>query len=395
MKLIKDSKLYLKILSAGAAIILWFAITYTEDPIISQYLNDINIVFEGEETLHANGLLITNKDSIPALSVTIRGNRSSVISSIGQISASVDVSGITTPGANNVEVKYNYPTSSVTLAKTRTRQITLETEKIVSRNIPVKVETENEDKNTEYIVKVTGNNNLVKIQGSESTIYEISYAKAVVDVTNVTKTSSQEYFYKFYNDEGDIVPDANIIYKSIETIGVDNEVYIKKNLPVKVVLPEDIKEDYVLSVKGPSMTAVDVGVPENSDITEIFAYFDEKSKKENGKYELLLTVPEGCYVPKKNTTLLAECTLTPKVLKVLDIPVTAENVPEGKKISISPEKISVSVKGAESSLSQDKIKASINAAKLLESNHGTLDVVFKTEEDIKIIGTYSVTATIE
>ncbi len=395
MKLIKDSKLYLKILSAVAAIILWFAITYTEDPIISQYLNDINIVFEGEDTLHANGLIVTNKDSIPALSVTIRGNRSSVISSIGSISASIDVSGITTSGANTVEVKYNYPTSSVTLAKTRTREITLETEKIVSRNIPVKVETENDDKNTEYIVKVTGNDSIVKIRGSESTIYEISYAKAVVDVTNVTKTSSQEYFYKFYNDKGDIVPDSNIIYKSIETVGVDNEVYIKKNLPVKVVLPEDMKEDYVLSVKGPSMTAVDAGVPENSDITEIFAYFDEDSKNENGKYELILTVPEGCYLPKKSLTLTADCTLTPKVLKVLDIPVTAGNVPEGKRLSITPEKISVSAKGAENSLSPDKIKASIDTSKLSGNSHGTLDVVFETEEDIKIIGNYSVTATME
>ena len=82
MNIKKDNKLLLKILSALAAIVLWFAITYTEDPIISQYLSDINIVFDGEEELHSNGLIITNKDSLPTVSATIRGNRSSVISSI-------------------------------------------------------------------------------------------------------------------------------------------------------------------------------------------------------------------------------------------------------------------------------------------------------------------------
>lgn len=395
MKIRKDSRLYLKILSALAAIVLWFAITYTEDPIISQYLNDINVIFEGEDSLHANGLIVTNKSSIPALSVTIRGNRSSVISSIGSISASVDVSGITEAGTNNVEIKYNYPSSYVTLAKTRTKEIALETEKIVSRNIPIKVETENDDKNTEYIIKATTEDSTVKVQGAENTVYEISYAKAVVDVTNVTRTSSQEYFYKFYNDENEIISDSNIIYKSIETISIDNTVYAKKALPVKVVLPEDMAEDYVLSVKGASMTTVEAGVPANSSVTELYAYFDEAKLKENGKYELSITVPEGCYVPKKNLVITASCELTPKVLKELEIPVTVQNVPEGKKITLAPEKIKITAKGAENVLMTDKIKATVNAAKIPDDGEGAVSVLITTEEDIKIIGAYSVIAKIE
>ena len=36
-------------MSGLVALVLWFAITYTEDPIISQNLGDIKIVFDGEK----------------------------------------------------------------------------------------------------------------------------------------------------------------------------------------------------------------------------------------------------------------------------------------------------------------------------------------------------------
>ena len=51
MKINKNSKLFLKILSGVVGVVLWFAITYTEDPIISQSLGDIKIVFDGEKQL--------------------------------------------------------------------------------------------------------------------------------------------------------------------------------------------------------------------------------------------------------------------------------------------------------------------------------------------------------
>lgn len=394
MKMKKDSRLPLKILSAFTAVILWFAITYTEDPIISQYLNDITIVFEGEGTLQDNGLIVTNKDSLPAISAVIRGNRSNVISSIGAISAVIDVSQITSAGSNIVPVKYSYPASVVTLAKGKTGEVALEIEKIVSRNIPVRVETANEDKNTDYMVESTGTDKTVKVRGAESVLYKINYAKAIVDVTNITKTSSQDYFYKFYDENGDVVPDNNIIYKSLQTVNVENEVYNKVSVPVKIVLSEEMQEDYVLSVKNASLATVEAGVPEGVTLTELTAVFDTDIEA-GGECELLLTVPDGVYLPKKYQKITAQCQLVPKVLKELEIPVSAQNVPEGKKVILSQEKILVTVKGAESSLTADKIKASIDAQDVPPEAAESVEVTVTAAEDIKIIGTYTVTAKLE
>ncbi len=195
MKLNRDSKLLLKILSAASAIILWFAITYTEDPVISHYLTDVNIVFEGEDTLHSNGIIVTNKDSMPDISAVIRGKRSNVISSIGSVSVVIDVSGITEAGTVEVPVEYSYPSSTVTLAKSKTKELTVKTEKIISRNIPVRIEMINEDKNTEYIVNATSSEQTVSVRGAESVVYKIANAKAVVVATTIVKRCSQDYFY--------------------------------------------------------------------------------------------------------------------------------------------------------------------------------------------------------
>ena len=121
MKFDINNKLFLKILSGLVALVLWFAITYTEDPIISQHLGDISIAFEGEDDLNDNGLAIINKDDIPGLSAVIRGKRSNVISAMGTVVASCDVSGIQDAGENIVQLKYVYPTATITMAKIKTR----------------------------------------------------------------------------------------------------------------------------------------------------------------------------------------------------------------------------------------------------------------------------------
>lgn len=394
MKIKKDNKLLLKILSALAAVALWFAITYTEDPIISQYLTDVDIVFEGENTLHANGLIVTNKDELPSIAVTVKGNRSSVISSINTITAAVDVSKITSAGTNSAEVKYNYPSSNIYLAKAKTREINIETEKIVSREIPVKIEQQNSEKST-AMIKSDTQEQFVKVRGAESTVYSIAYAKAVIDAANVTKTSSQEYFYKFYNDKDEAVDVDNIIYKSAETISVDNLVLVKQTLPVKVILPDRMKEDYILSIKSQSIETVAVGVSQEIEPDEffknkeIYAYFEESKKRDDGTYELSISVPDGCFVPEDYSTVIVNCDLIPKVEKEVEVAVTIQNVPEGLKVRLEPEKIKVLVKGTEDKLAPSNIKATVDASGISENESKKVEVKFENKEDIKVIGIYS------
>lgn len=391
----KDSKLLLKILSALAAIVLWFAITYTEDPIINQMLTDIDVVFEGEDVLQENGLVVVNKDSIPSVSAVIRGNRTSVIASVGSVTAAVDLSEIRSQGQNTVPVKYNYPSSSVVLAKTKIKEITIETDKIVTRNIPVKVEVENADKNMGFMVDVTSGTDEIRVSGAENDVYKIAYAKVLVDVTNITASGASGYYYQLCGGDGTVIPEKNILSKSTAVIPVKHTVYNKVSLPVKIILPEDLADNYALEVKNQSITNVFAGVSGTNAIEELYAELKADENNQKPEYTLKITVPEGVYLPEESREFTAQCTLVPKILKEIEVPVTGENVPEGKKVKITPEKIRVSVKGAENMLVAGNIKATVDASGLAEGEEKNLEVELSGDGDIKIVGSYTVTAILE
>lgn len=390
----KDSKLLLKILSGVAAVVLWFAITYTEDPVINQLLTGIDVVFEGENVLHDNGLIVVNKDAIPDISVVIRGTRSNVISSVGGVSAVVDVSKITGAGENVVQIKYNYPSAYVTLAKAKTREFVLQTEKIIARNVPVEVKVENADKNTGYIIDAKSDTDKVRISGAESVVYKIAYAKVPVDVTNMTVSGDAEYFYQLCDADGGVLPEKNILSKSDSVIPVKSTAYEKVSLPVEVVLLEDRARDYAIEVKKQSVTTISAGITPGTDIKALYAIFDGDKRHEGTEYKMKIHIPEGVYIPPENRELTAECTLVPKILKEIEVPIVAENVPEGKKVKINPDKIRISVKGAESLLVPASVKATVDASRLTPGEEENVEVKLDGK-DIQIVGTYTTSVILE
>ena len=386
MKIIGNNKLLLKILSAMIAVILWTAITYSEDPVINQALNGISVEFAGEEELHNKGLIVTNKDSIPAISAVIRGNRSRVISSIGAISAVADVSGIDEAGSNNVKIEYSYPSSAVSLVKTKITEITVKTEKIVSRSVPVVIEAINQDKNPDNLIESTSRIKTIKIKGAESEVYKISYAKAQVDAESVLKTSSQDYVYKFYDEKDNVIPDTNILYRSYNAVSVENTVYKRTTLPVSVILGDEFAEDYGVNVKSISKAAVDVGLADGVNLQSIQAVITDIAS-EGGKYELTLEEPEGVYIPEKSRKITVSCEIMPKIIKEIEVPLTVQNLPEGKNYELFNSKVKVSVKGSEKELTADKIKAIIDAQKSADGkNH--VQITVEVQDGMTVVGSY-------
>lgn len=387
MKIIANNKLLLKILSALIAVILWIAITYSEDPIINQTLNGIKLEFTGEDELQDKGLIVTNKDSMPMLSAVIRGNRSKVISAMGTITAIANVADISEAGTSTVSVEYTYPSSSVNLLKTRISEVSVETEKIVTRNIPVKIEIINQEKNLTHTVKSDAGVTSLKIKGAESEMYKISYAKVQVDAENISKTSRQDYVYKFYDEKDNAVPDVNIIYRNHKTINVENTVYTKMTLPVEAVLADAYSEDYGLIIKSISKSAVDVGVEDGAEPTAVYAVMTDISA-ENGKYELKLQEQDGVYIPEKNKDITVVCEVVPKVIKEIEIPVKVINLPDGKTCTLAEDKIKVSVKGIEKEISADKISAVLDASAVGDGKN-VVTVTVTAEDGMAIIGAYT------
>lgn len=391
MEKIKNSKLLLKILSALIAIVLWFAITYTEDPAISQTLTGVNLEIKGENDLNANGFAIVNKDELPSLSVVIRGSRSNVISALGEIYASVDVSSIKNTGENVISVSYSYPSDRIVLEKVRVRELTVETEALISREIPVKIEVANRDKNSDFIVKCESKIDAVTVSGAENTVYNIAYAKARVDASKISKTNTQECLYELYTEKGELVSEESIVNKSRRTVTVESTVYEKTELAVKVVLSEESREDYGILIKNIEKNTVEAGISEGIEAEYIEAVITPQ--KDKNTYEAELIVPDGVYVKEEDMTISVTGEILPKELREITAQVEAVNVPDGKTAVISPKEKTVTLKSIEDA-SNIKLKLSVDVGKMTE-NEEILPVQIETDSDIDIIGTYSVLVRME
>lgn len=389
-KIFKDNRILLKTLSGLIAIILWFAITYTEDPVISQALTDIPVNFEGERELENSGLTVVNKSELPDVTVIVRGNRSNVISALGSISASVDVSEITTSGSSILPIKYSYPSNSITLVKSRLTDLEIQTEKLVTRNIPVRIEPKNADKNIDFMVKSVCTVSSVKVRGAESAVYGISYGLAEVDVSGVMKTSSQDYTYSFYDEKNNRLSNDNILYRSHSALTVENTVYKKVNVPIELFADDMTQENFSMTVKSQSAQTVDIGVEDGVEITSVNAVIT----REDGKteYEAELIVPDGVYIPDKNRKIEAVCQFEPKILTEVTVPVTVKNAPEGKTVTVEPKEITISVKGSQNSVNAGKITAAIDAAAI--TGEELIPVEITADSNVSVIGSYSVTAKI-
>ncbi|MBR4172798.1 MAG: hypothetical protein IKR46_00305 [Clostridia bacterium] len=391
MKKVKISKTLLKVLSTIIAIVLWFAITYTEDPAISQTITGVKLVVKGEDSLNSGGFAIVNKDSFPPLNVTIRGNRSNVISALGEIYAEIDVSSIKQAGTSVVAVSYSYPSSRVMLVKTKVKEITVETEAVVAREIPVKTEVVNRDKNSDFLVKSECKTETVSVRGAESDVYKIAYAKTKIDTTNVTKTSEMECPYEFYDENDNVVSDENLIYKSRETVSVENTVYEKVSLPIKVVLSAEKRREYGVLVKNMSAAVVEVGIDEGFSAEFIEA--EISAEKDKNGYEATLVAPEGVYIPEESVKIMVNGEIVPKETKEVTVTIEPINVPIGTNVTVSPTERTITVKTAGDS-EEIELKATVDVSKMTEAE-ALLPILVEAYGDADIVGTYSVTVKTE
>lgn len=384
MKFDINSKIVLKILSGLVALVLWFAITYTEDPIISQHLGDIPIVFENEEELADNGLAIINKKDLPDISATIRGKRSSVISAMSTIVASCDVSGIESAGENSIQIKYVYPTATITMAKIKTRDLVVETEKLIERDIPIEITIKNADKNSEFIVNPICDTDAIRIKGAETDVYSVSYASVVVDVAKMTENNTQEYMFDLCDKDGAAISEENIVSISKKTVSIDNRIYKKAELPVKVKLSEELEKENFITTKSVTPEKIEVGVVEELGVTEIVAEIGEIS--EGKEYELVLTVPDGIYLPEGKEKIKATCEIFEMVETEKEVKVEILNKPDSET-TVEPEKIRVRVRHPES-MSDIKLKATVDMAGVEEGK--PVAVSIDAPDDVEVLGKYSV-----
>ena len=395
MKMIKDNKLLLKIFSALIAIVLWFAVTYTEDPSINQHLNRLDTVFYHEDVLSRRGLMIVNKDELPSFSVTVRGRRSSVISSLKNVFASIDVSSITSAGEHQIEVDYIYPTDSVVLTKAKLSSVTVTAEKLVTREIPVKIAAKPNKKSKDFIIESTSDVKTVKVSGAQSTVDKIALAVVLVDETDISSDCTTNYSFELFDENGNVLNERNISSKSHVTISVNHKLYDKAEVGVNVRLSDDLDSYYALDVTEQDVKKVFVGLEEGVEIDSLDAIFEKKHiDSEDETLTLTITAPDGVFIPEDSKNVNIKYNISRKAAFEVEVPVSAKNVPDGHSASMTPDKIKVRIKSSKDDATAENISASLDARKLTRGTRENVILNVTAKDNIQVLGTYTISATL-
>ena len=386
-----EQKLLLQIISIVSAIILWFAITYSENPSVAIPISNINISFPGEKNLEKNGLIFVNREKLPNIAIEVRGRRSEVQSILNSVSAKVDLSDITEAGEYTRDVSYEVPNSSVMISKKKTTSVTVVIEKAVSKEVPVKILQTGADRNKEFLVKSTTPTKTVKISGTADDVSKIDAAVVSVDVSEMRKDIRGEYPIAYADEDNNIVSPSNHISHSIQTIAVNNEIYNRRTVQIELS-PEYNQNNYRINVKSFSTDKLEVGVREDTqEIEAIYARFkDETDIKPDGKYEMTLDIPDDIYCPQPPKELIMTASIENILTKEIPVKIEYTNALPGAVVTISPDTLNVSATGTEESLRQ--LKAIVDLSGLDKGTY-TLSATF--DGDALVSGDYSVSVIIE
>ena len=291
----KKNRLSYMILSVIIAIIAWILVVYITDPEITKKFTGIPVEITGENVLAENGFVIVNRDEIPNTSLKMSGRRSDLIKSLDKARVVIDVSQIKDEGEIELETSAKGAKAGVSIEKIGAEMISVSIEKIQSKVVPVRVVQIGTPKNG--LVKTEPSDATVEIKGATSELDLVEAVEVKMDITNVVSNEKKELQYSLILKDG-VEPEVlYTIRADKEMIMVQNTVYEKKEVPVKINVKTG-NDNLILSDETEiDPQSVVVGVSAGINIDDVTVTIDENA--DEGDYKL--DDKDGVYIPKSSS----------------------------------------------------------------------------------------------
>lgn len=241
-KKIWDSKVLWVIISILASILLWVYVTTTQGDITEARIENVPVVFSGQDTIREkDGLVITDISS-ETITVVVRGTRRDISKlSSSNIVASIDVSKIAAASQHTSTVDITFPSSvndsTTSVVSTVPSTISFSVVKENSKTIEIRGEFTGTLAEGYAAKDPVIDPSTVVISGPESEISQVSYAKIVINRTDVDKTLTFDSDYILCDDEGNEVEQGNIELET-EIVSVTLPISATKEVPLTVDLIE-------------------------------------------------------------------------------------------------------------------------------------------------------------
>lgn len=349
-KITNSEKLKTMIVSVIIAIAIWLVAVYVDDPSINVTAKNVAVKLFNEEALAEQGLVVKNKEEFPTFNVRVSGKRSNLMNYMNRITVDFDLGNIKQVGEYELVGTVSLPNTTISLAKKTNFKMTVKVAPIGEKS--VKLYAMHTGTNKDYIIKSVPVETEVFISGASDEVARVSSAAVEVNVSNATSDfdSSGEIF--FCDADGKKLTDVSSVSAEQRIVKVQNYIYQKISLPVKIKLSEDLKQEYVLDSESvvASPSEIEVGVLPGTDIEAVYVQINKISEK--AEVYRAFTEEEGVYIPYANSEVTVTAPLNKIEEKNMELEVKSINLPTGTRAEFDA-KITLNVKCADITQPQD------------------------------------------
>lgn len=340
----------LKLIALLSAVVLWFVVVNTDDPVTQKRYSNIPVTITNSEVVTYKGKTFNVVDDINTVTVTVYAKRS-VLDMINSshITAVADLSQMEvntwlvpiTVSIQGFEGRYES-------AQTDPNNLQINIEVITKKTFPISVTATGTPMEGYVEGTMTVNPKEVEIGGSESAINNIQKVIAKVNIAGMEESATRPAELYYLDNNGNIIPfDSSYLSTSIEEdelVSVNVQILKKKDVKLKFNTSGSPLEGYVCSEVTSEPESVEVCGTEKDlkDFNTLTIPADEidisgaRSKK-TFIVDILPYLPEGVeLVDTTANNVIVTVKIEKKGAKTVDLPVESiriKNLKDDLKVS--------------------------------------------------------------
>ena len=233
-----DSKVFWAVISLIASLFIWVYITGTQEEIITQSFNNVEVMLIGEDTLQATrGYVVTNV-SAETVSVKISGTRGNIGTlSASDVKAVINVSLISSTGTLTQYYALTYPDNvnedAVSLVSSNPQTISFDVTKMSSKSVPVEAKFVGSTAENYIAGEVEFEPKTIKVSGPESMLEKIDHIYAEMGGDDLTMTRTAEIPIVLIDKDGNTMESEGLEF-DVPTVTVTIPISMMKEVPLYV-----------------------------------------------------------------------------------------------------------------------------------------------------------------
>ena len=332
----------LKIVSLIAAFLLWLVVVNVDDPVISRTYTGIQVEVLNAELIENEGKCYEVLENSDMINVVVTAQRS-VLDEMSKdyIKATADFATMNYLDLIPIEVRSTRYADKIESVVTRTDNLKVKLEDIVSKKVPLIVNYEGAPENGFVLAGIESNITKVEISGPSSVIDAVDTVETTVDIGGITEDTVITEPIQACDINKNVIQDERLLYSS-STVEIKFVVNPTKQIPISCGYSGNPVNGFApngINITNPSSVMV-AGRGENFDDIDVIYISPDDVSIEGAIDDVAVEVDITDYLPTGvsfadddfNPIVNVVIGIEPTMKKTISVPlanITVENVPDG------------------------------------------------------------------